>query len=55
MQDTDTTQTDSRIASLKAIFPDFDDAVMSVNPTVVSSSWVAECFIQPFRARIDEL
>lgn len=31
LQEIDMSQPDPRIASLKAIFPDFDDAVMSVN------------------------
>lgn len=44
MQGTDTTQTDSRMASLKAIFPDFDDTVMFVNPTLVFLSWIAKPF-----------
>ena len=55
MQTTDTTPADPRIASLKAIFPDFDDAVMSVHPRIyLPVSCIAQRFIQPFRARIDE-
>lgn len=54
MEGTDTTPTNPSIASLKAIFPDFDDAVMFVNPTLMFLPWIAKRSIQRFRTRIDE-
>ena len=41
MQGTDTDPTDPQIASLKSIFPDFDDTVMFVDPTLFVS--VLDC------------